>query len=129
MKQRDFVISNVLLALNKLNTELNEYNASFWSKILINFWLIYSSFIILVLYNSLFTSMDIIVKLIYDYVCILFVMLFLFVIFTASSVNSEANKSYKLLNQLMAINVRHNYISLRYQIKVIILLINIETNI
>ena len=45
-------------------------------------------------------------------------LLFLFIIFTASSVTSEAKKSYVLMNELMALNVKFNFIRTRNKFKV-----------
>ena len=109
-------IRDILLSFNRINNEIYEYNQTFWSKYLLCFWVSFGSATVLMLFNTLFGSMDILVKIIYIYVLIIFLQLFLFVIFTASAVNSEANKSYGLMNEVMVLNVR--YIRMRDKIMV-----------
>jgi hypothetical protein len=47
------------------------------------------------------------VKYIIGYMITIVIISFLFIMNTASSVNYEANKSYKLLNSIMVFNIRN----------------------
>jgi hypothetical protein len=89
--------------LDSSYVEIDDYNKNFWSKYLLTIWLILGSQTVTLLYCLLFVK-DIIFKLIIRYAFVAWVLTFLFVLNTASSVNYEANKSYKLLNIFMATN-------------------------
>ena len=73
------------------------YASTFWSKILITFWMIWSNVIILLLFVAVFQPMPLLLKCILSYCCTAFSVAFLFLIFTASSVNYGVSKSYKAL--------------------------------
>jgi hypothetical protein len=94
-------IERVIYSLDSSYVEIEDYNSNFWSKYLLTIWLIFGSQIVTALYCLLFVK-DIISKLIIGYAFVVFVVIFLFVINIASSVNYEANKSYNSLNSLMA---------------------------
>jgi hypothetical protein len=96
-------IERVINSLNSSYVEIADYSKNFWSKYLLTIWLILGSQTVTALYCVLFVK-DIIFKLIIGYAFVAWVLTFLFVINTASSVNYEANKSYKLLNIFMATN-------------------------
>jgi hypothetical protein len=83
-------------------SELNEYDSNFWSKYLLSIWLIFGAVVNFILYVFLFADLNIIFKLICGYISVLFILIFIFIISTASSVNYEANKIYKPLNHIMA---------------------------
>jgi len=101
-------INNALFLLNSIYSEINEYNVSFWSKYLLSIWLIIGSVITNCLYFSSFIQMNKLVKCLIEYFVIIIIISFLFIINTVSSVNYEANKSYKLLNSIMVYNVRNH---------------------
>ena len=86
--------------LNSIYTEINEYNEIFFSKYYLSVWLFLGSFNIFLLYIAIFQDILLIFVIIYMYAFVLLFSLFSFLILNASSVNSEANKSYKLLNSL-----------------------------
>jgi hypothetical protein len=83
-------------------SELNEFDCNFWSKYLFSIWLIFVALVNFTLYVFLFTDLNIIYMLIAGYGSVLFILIFIFIISTASSVNYEANKIYKPLNHIMA---------------------------
>jgi hypothetical protein len=118
------LIEKFIHSLNSIHNEINEYNISFWSKYLLSIWLIFGSSTILCLYCALFIKMNLIYKLILLYLSFLFITLFVFIANMASSVNSEANKSYKLLNEIIILNNKSyllptNYYRLSRNLKVI----------
>ena len=98
------IIIPMIVSLDSLYSEINEYNTKFWSKYLLSIWLIMGSVINIVIYLILFTQMNIVVKMFFIFGLCIIVASFLFIINTSSSVNYEANKSYKLFNSLMASN-------------------------
>jgi hypothetical protein len=100
-KTRLLSIERVIHSLDSSYVEIDDYNSNFWSKYLLTIWLILGSEIVTCLYCLLFVK-DLITKLIMGYASFISVLAFLFVINTASSVNYEAKKSYKLLNSFMA---------------------------
>jgi ABC-type multidrug transport system permease subunit len=66
------------------------------------------------LYLVIFSKVNIYIRLILVYLLMAFTTFFLFIIFTASSVNYEANKTYKLLNSLFVFyNSNRNKYKLR----------------
>ena len=91
-------IRGILKAFDSLYVEINEYNTTFWSKFLFAFWLIFGSIFVLLLYSYCFTNLPFLLKMIFFYCLIIIGIFFLFVIFTASSVNYTANKTHKILN-------------------------------
>ena len=94
-------IRETLKAFDLIHKEINEYNETFWSKILFAFWLIFALFCILVLYITLFIEMALPIKILFAYVLLIVTTIFTFLIFTASSVNKCANKSHKIMNSLI----------------------------
>ncbi len=61
-----------------------------------------------VLYELIFTDMTPANKLIYTYIILLLIISFMLIMVSASSVNYEANKSFKILNSLMVFNLYNN---------------------
>ncbi len=100
-------IKTIISSLNLIYNEINEYNTSYWSKYLLSIWLFQGTVIINTLYFILFIPMLNICKYIFIWIEIVFIVTFLLIISTASSVNYEVNKSYKLLNSVMAHSVRN----------------------
>ncbi len=105
----------MIRSLNSIYSEINEYNTKFWSKYLLSIWLIMGSVIKMTLVIIIFIQTNII-KIAFTYGLLLLIPMFLFIINTASSVNYEANKSYILLNSIMASNAMH-YINNIFVIK------------
>ena len=91
---------SVLKSLNEVTVEIDEYNQTFWSKFMFGFWMTVGAQIVLFLFGAIFLEMSVLHRIIMVYILVILGPLFLFVIFTASSVNFEANKSHKLLIRL-----------------------------
>jgi hypothetical protein len=87
--------------LDAIYTELNEYNREFWSLYLLLIWLMFGFVINFWTYFCFFAEINIILKSFAVYGLVTVISTFLFIINTVSSVNYEANKSYKHLNQIM----------------------------
>jgi hypothetical protein len=107
MRKNSLISGRVLKAIKSLDSKysgLEEYNVNYWSKYLLSVWLIFGGFINFLFYCLLFVEINFIQKLIVVYISILLSTTFLLIINTASSVNYEANKVYKLLNRVMILN-------------------------
>ena len=91
-------IRGILKAFDSLYVEINEYNTTFWSKFLFAFWLSLGSIWVLMLYINCFAFLPFLLKMIFFYTLIISGIFFLFVIFTASSINYTANKTHKIFN-------------------------------
>jgi len=98
-------------------SELNEFDLNFWSKYLLSIWVIFVALVNFTLYIFLFVDLNIILKLVSGYGSVLFILIFIFIISTASSVNYEANQIYKPLNHIMA-NQSFKRLSLTEKVKV-----------
>ena len=94
-----YIVSQ-LKVLNSLYKEINEYNTEFWSLYFLLFWLNNGSVISIELYIIFVSDFGFIFKFATFYSMITFFLLFLFMVFTASSINYEAKKTYKILNHL-----------------------------
>ena len=99
-KKRFIRIRETLQSFDSLYSEINEYNTTFWSKFLFVFWLNFGSIVTILIYIVFCIDLPFIILLTFIYTMITFALLFLFIIFTASSVNYCANKSYNTLNSL-----------------------------
>ena len=86
--------------LNSIYTEINEYNEIFFSKYYLSVWLFLGSLNTFLLYLSLLANIPLLYKMISFYAFLLTFTLFSIIILNASSVNTEANNSHKLLNSL-----------------------------
>ena len=88
--------------------EIHEYNTTYWSKFLLNFWLTYGLTVILLLYIALFIYIELITKFISCYVFLAFVTSFLMLILKASSVNHWAECSHVRIASLYVYYSLHN---------------------
>ena len=95
-------IPNILFSFDELFREIANYNATYWSKFLFIIWFYFGFAIILVLYISIFSEMVAILKFITHCLLFEFAIVLWFTIFTAASVNTSVNKSYKLFNTFYA---------------------------
>ena len=112
-------LGSLLSSLNSLYIEINEYNTSYWSKFLLNLWLTFGTGIVSISRTVIFIKLPTLMLIILSYTLLAYWSLFLFFIFTASSVNSEANKSHKYLNSLFVMNRYNSSIFGRRKYKVI----------
>ena len=111
-RKRFIRIRETLQSFDSLYSEINEYDSTYWSKILFCFWLILGTMNVFNLYVCLFVSMTFVLKIIFFYYLFFWSSCFLFIIFTTSSVTYCANKSYKTLNSLIiSYSKQQNYIS------------------
>ena len=107
-RKRFIRIRETLQSFDSLYSEINEYNTTFWSKILFSFWALLGTVNVFATYICLLSKLEFINKVIFGYTVFFFMCFFLFIIFTASSVTYCANKSYKTLNSLIISYSKHN---------------------
>ena len=108
-RKRFIRIRETLQSFDSLYSEINEYNTTFWSKILFSFWTLLGTLKCFLFYVFFRKTWFIINKFILFYaVCLYGCQYFLFIIFTTSSVTYCANKSYKTLNSLIISYSKHN---------------------
>ena len=101
-------INSILYSYNSLFLEINEYNTTYWSKFLFNIWFFFGIFIVFTIYIVFFTNSSLVMRLIMFYYLILLTSLYLFIMNISSSLNSEANKTYKLFNMFYSKFIRVN---------------------
>ena len=99
-KKRFKRIRETLHSFNSLYSEINDFNTNYWSKFFAFFWLFFGSDVILLLFTIIFVPLPLTLLLIFSYAWIIYASGFLSLIFTASSLNSCANSTYKLINSL-----------------------------
>ena len=108
LNHRIVKFKNIIHTSDALYREINEYNAIYWSQFLLLIRFSFGTPIVLFLNASLFLDI-LIIRIIMLYVALFCAFLFLFVLNSAASVNSEANKSYKLLNYYLVKILRAKY--------------------
>ena len=101
-------IRELIRSYHSIADEMHEYNTTYWSKFLLNFWLSYGLTVILLLYIDLFISMELINKFIMYYVLFAFLTSFLMLILKASSVNHWAKCSHVRIASLYVSYSPHN---------------------
>ena len=102
-KGKQFIrIQNIPKTFDALYREINDYNVTYWSKFLFNIWFNYGT-VIIILIIIVVKLPSLHLKLMILYPVLIHSIIFLFIILTAASVNSEANKTYKILNSLLSL--------------------------
>ena len=91
---------NILRSLNTIISEINTYNNDLWSKYLMIVLMLIIIALDFALFSTIFGKMSLFYKIILFYSSSILFILLMVLIITASSVNFETNKSYKLLNKL-----------------------------
>ena len=107
-RKRFIRIRETLQSFDSLFSEISEFNSTFFSKILLTTWSLLGVNIVFLLYVSLFSNLDPFNKILMSYALCFLISIFLFIIFTTSSVTYCANKSYKTLNSLIISYSKHN---------------------
>jgi len=104
--RNNFDFYNTIQSLNGIYSEISNYNNNYWSKFLLSVWILLSIIISSVTYCGLFGKIGLILQIVCLYTVLVFTSILIFIITTASSINLEANKSYRLLNSLMSLKIR-----------------------
>jgi uncharacterized membrane protein YuzA (DUF378 family) len=111
-------ITQILIDLNWVHAEINDYNSNYWSKLLLQLCCLDTSIICLFVFNVLFGQMSIAIRTMFIYASLICLVILLVFLNSASYVAYEANKSYKLLNYLLLRYMKLKIISIPSQIKV-----------
>ena len=114
-------ITKILSSFDILFREIKEYNATYWSKFLFNIWLTMETLCVIIM-STIFKTESIYLKFIFAYFLFTFIVIFLFTILTAASVNTEANKTYKIMNSLI-VSIANIKIQTKKRLKVINILL------
>ena len=109
----------IMTSLNKVYNEINGYNRNYWSIYLFWIWMLLTLIIVYELFMSIFSKIFI-VKCMLFFGSIIGTLCLILVIRSASSVNYEANKSYKLMYSLV-FSKKRKYLSISFRIKVFII--------
>ena len=94
-------ISKILHSYNSLYREIDEYNTTYWSKFLFSVWLFFGVFLVFAYYLMLFSTIPMVSKIMMFNGAITLSILYILIMTIASSVNLEANKSYKIFNSFI----------------------------
>ena len=91
-------IIKILRSLNSVYCQIDNFNGSYWSKFLASIWFILGIFNVFTTYVLIYQEMPLFARL--SAICLLiqYTVMYFFILSVASSVNSEANTSYALLN-------------------------------
>jgi len=110
-------VSEILQSYDSIYADIYEYNENYWCKFLFVVWILFVIIISSILYISIYIEINLILKLIFIYGSTFYICWLLTIINTASSVNLETKKSYKLLNSWV-IYLNSRYVSNLMRIKV-----------
>ena len=91
-------IMKILHSYDALYREINEYNSTYWSLFLFTIWLFFGVVLVVHIYLALFAPIPSTIKVSCLYFVVILTILYLFIMNSASSVNSEAYKLYPILN-------------------------------
>ena len=95
-------VTRILYSYDALYREIDEYNASYWSKYLFIIGSSLGTTIVMAIYVVLFNSLEIAVKIAIIYLILIASSLLNATYSMASSLNSSANKSYKIFHSIVA---------------------------
>ena len=99
-------ITKILCSYDFIYREIYEYNTTYWSKFFFIVWLLIGALIAQLLFICIFIEINMLLRLLLCYsVCFIFI-LFNFIFLIACSLNTEANKSYRLFNSLIPVYSR-----------------------
>ena len=107
---------SIMNSMNKLYIEINDYNSNYWSAYLFWIWISLTNLIVSTLFLAIFEKM-LIFNISMSFVSIGLMLFLILLIRSASSVNYEANKSYKLMYSLV-FSKKKKYLSHSFRIKV-----------
>ena len=100
-RSRRFVgVGKLIRSYHSIADEIHEYNTTYWSKFMLNFWFFYGLTVILMLYIVIFISMEFVTKSILCYILFAFATSFLMLVLKASSVNHSAQYSHTTIGSL-----------------------------
>ena len=101
-------IGGLLRRNHWLCDEINEYDDKYWSKFLFVFWLTSGINLTLILFITIFSSVELLLRLIFVFGVIELTISFITLIFMASSLNLSVYNSYKRCNSLIVCFTQDN---------------------
>ena len=110
----------ILIVLDAIYREIKEYNSTYWSKFLFTIWFICGMGDVFLTYIAFFEPIRIEMRLIIIYGMISLGIIYLFIIFTASSVTYQSKMSYKIINSLYVKLTRSNKLPRRQKLKMML---------
>ena len=99
-------VQNILHSYDVVYREINEYNTTYWSKFIFIVWSIFGAIIAQNMFMVIFMKINILIRLLLCYSTFLILILFNFIFLISCSLNTEANKSYKIFNSLILLYSR-----------------------
>jgi len=99
-KKQTRSVMKIIRSFTSIASEIQDYDDSYFSKFLFNFWFVYSLAIVLLLNIVIFGGLSLSIKCVLAYILIIYFAIFLFTIMTAASINYHAKKMYSPLNSL-----------------------------
>jgi hypothetical protein len=109
-------IIQLLKSLQSIHNEIKEFNNNYWSKFLFWYCIIFIQIIALLVYQTLFAKLNIMLRLIYIYSALNGYLFLIVPLNSASSLVMEANKSHLFVNYLF---LKYNkFINVHNKIKV-----------
>lgn len=102
IKRRQYTQSrDTLVAYNDLFDEINEYNQTYWSKILIIVWFFYGASLGIAIFCMIFANLHIILRVLMFYFILIATSFYIITINKVSSVNNTAEYSYKVFQKFI----------------------------
>ena len=114
-------VKDLCKSYDSIHREIKQFNDNMWSSFLASFVFIFMLTITIVIYSVIYGSFGFILKIVFIYIFVAQTIFLLSIIWTASSVGVEANKSYPLLNKLY-VRSTWFFLSVYHRIKVILFL-------
>ena len=99
-KQRISRFREIQSEFDSIYREIDHYNRTYWSKFVINVWLLFGAFIDLLIYATILVPMGPMLTLFWIYYTSTMIVLYLFILSTICSVNHESKRSYVIFNRL-----------------------------
>jgi len=91
-------VEKIIKAFDALYREIDEYNATYWSKFLAIIWVLFGGTTVLYIIVTIFHHGNLLIILFLFYTSIISTTIFLFTILTAASVNAEASITYPIMS-------------------------------
>ena len=131
VRKRFIKLDRILLKYDDVYREIQEYNATYWSKILCAIWLTFGPALVLFI-SSFIIEIPLLCKATIIYVALVYTFIFLVTIMSAASVNYKAHDCYQSLNSFFILPSnfktkvsRTTYLRNKLKVFMIIELINI----
>ena len=124
-KSKRFVrIREILYSFDVIYREINEYNTTYWSKFLFIFWLFFGIIIVILIYIVFYLTIPRFYRISFIYAIIVLSTMFNYILSKVCSLNSEANKSYKIFHSFIIQYIHSKRIGRLFRLLTMIKVIN-----